>query len=1054
MNENTVKELVEIVNNFNSNPWEALSAFVQVKIIHDQLSESESRPSYFQMLESFVQMWDQKLFSFREYGNKQQKNYVGFFEELYNDWQNPMRKPEELGDRIIENIEEKAKEGKEKYEVIPEAGPSTKPGSPSETQEKEQKKHIISNFDYDGANIIINYQDGHQEFLVPQHLSGDNASAFLYAYSLYNSKLLQNPELPGAQEQIQRIQSLYSEEEIQAFQQRARELITDIEELTEEELDISEKSEDQKQLEEEQKLMEDELTLLQNQLDSATSEAEQQRLAQEIQAKRNNIEEIQSQIQNEEQTKRLDAFSHIAPEKRLEVITNMQQEKIIQEREDRFDRQSAKKTVKDALMGRTQEPPLIQQGRSGPTDPETILRLYKHLDPKYYHLLPEEQQEILRKQHQRYGAPKGEIRELFEYKTKKAINTRVEKVKDRVKRTKVWNKLQDIKAAGQLVTYSVTEWVNDKIDMVKDGVQQIGAVRKITSGINSIKNTIGTVRTGVGTTWNNIKMSGPVQFGVKSFNLGKKIVGAGQHIFRGARTTGLLGAGSGALFAATMFGPESLLAGAAIGAGVGTVTGTAKSVLNSAYNLDLSSFSPNDFSAFNGWNSTKVKIALNNPQNLYRAMNGQVTDYADDIARQTGVLRDMDNIDLSSIRRFRHLQNGLQALDWAGGGFMLGTILSGGNPLVGLAVGAGAGGFKFLTSTVADDLILKLVQADSKLLHLLKFPGTSVLGILHGADTISRQVNLIQKKGWGAFWEDQGEAVLLGIPGTKGLTNALGAVGLATSAGQLTEWIAGFSSRVAALPTPWKLAPMIVPAIYVAGGMILGYQVTMGGLIVATGIGIAATAVAAIVGGGTLGLGAAVAYVGTTTVLAGLDRILGLSNKLDELIEKWNVNIIVNITNLLGIVRIFKALKDLLDSTIESLEDYARLVPSIAITFLTTLTIFGQMSENMAEYADEIREREEDSGGFYLENEDSFAMQYTIPPLTIDCSKLQTNEINSQVDFFVTDVIAIDREGEITQNIKGQKDGQEIIYKNLASINPQINVNHKIQKNYPIGTCR
>ncbi|MCA9385242.1 hypothetical protein KC717_01195 [Candidatus Dojkabacteria bacterium] len=729
-------------------------------------------------------------------------------------------------------------------------------------------------------------------------------------------------------------------------------------------------------------------------------------------------------------------------EKLTETIQNRQEEQKQKLRDLNF---------ADQIYGR-KAPDDQTATETSPLDESVLLRLYDNnaLDSTIVsRYLTDEQKAILKKLPKRESALKSLVKDrakqvavsafgAVEEHTTKVASYGVDKFLDRLKtsrhqrvriaakrinRKRKFRGKNIIKLIGEYGVYQLSR----PLRKVKDIATTIYNSKRILSA----RNAVSAIKTGIGTKWNNVVTSTPVQYAVKTKNaLGSGIRGAG-HVLKGART--------GLLIAAPLIFINPALAPVAFA--VGTGAGTVRSFMDAAYALDLKKYNPNNFKLFNRLDDLRLRIALSNPNNAGIKLVDISSDLTKSQIRNLGITERVaisDTIDGRLTAKFASTRGThvfLKSLDWFGAGMLAASAfgLSGG-AAVATAMATGTAGILF--HRALDALSHSIKMASPKLLHLLKFPGGGVLNMATGAFSVADQYETLKEGGLDAWWKDQQSALVFGVGYTKGISNLLGTFSYISGTGAITSWLSQTAVKAGTVVSAGFTAAAFIPvAVYTVGGLLGFWQVTVGGIIATTVAGTIAAAVGAFVGAGTFGLGSVAAGVGTYTAL----EVSGLRKRLADLIDSAvartsaALDLFGGIMSLMGVYNLFKAFNDLINGAINQLSDYS-IALTIAITFASSLVLLQDLANTPAASETTVSSEEASSNttGLIVESDSSYS--YTIPPIEFDCSEditIPSSLQNSKISIY-DEIVTKERNLEI-QHIKGRVGTQEVILRNIAS---------------------
>lgn len=589
----------------------------------------------------------------------------------------------------------------------------------------------------------------------------------------------------------------------------------------------------------------------------------------------------------------------------------------------------------------------------------------------------------------------------------------------------------------------------------------------------SVKAKIGSIKTGVKNGWQSFTGSKAYKNTAKVINVGRGVASGVGHLMKGASTTGLLGTAAGYLIAPEFFAANPWASGLLFGGS--TIVGAAKSYMSSAVNgMNLAS-NPN-LSRFTGQQWLHKQRALmhvvNNPSQASNYINGNIGLPKGSVGREViaEITDGTGKIDLKAVNalgKYRKLFSALRSIDTGLAGFTI-AMAMGINPALSALIGVGAFGVKSLyhlgVNKIQWSLLSKLPNS-IRLKALMNLPGGQALGVFFGAQTVTDQVNLINEAretgDWSKFRKSNTQGIW-GIP-LSGMFNLMQGIGFATGIRGLASWAArAFLGK--AIPNPVAIATAVPSVIYLAGGMLGFWEVTLG-----TTLAVAAISIVSVVAAAAAGLFSSFSGPGAFFAAAGVATgVNALMSPFTNTIGGWIDNIIsripgfgdnssLNLMEFLGLYNLGKSMSQLL-TPLTKFTQYSAML-SIVLALINGLPLLAKLSEDIAETAPPIEQTPSSGQAYNLnDNIDSYttdiASNYYIPPVIFDCNEYEESEIVSNYDFKVEEVINLEREGETIRNIKGKNGDQEIIYKNLNSIDNQIVADFEIGARSYIGSCK
>ncbi len=710
---------------------------------------------------------------------------------------------------------------------------------------------------------------------------------------------------------------------------------------------------------------------------------------------------------------------------------------------------------------------------SGPLDPRAILHLYDaQLPQSYIKKLSSTQRKVLAELTKTYGPPRSATYRYLKHKLiERHISSGLDHLENKFKEGSIKHtfiqKLKEKRRKKRLFSAAadaVKDMVGGRITRAfSDAKTYLKSVRVIGGGIRAAETAnskLSAIKTGISGKWNTFTESGPI----RGLLEGKSLI---QNAFWGIAKTGIPSSLSIAL--AVAISPEilpSLSVVTALKGGLllGSAVGTTTEYMKRATSISLST--AKQFSQFNWLNKLNVRLSLHNIENMAELRNGLgelswIKNPANrEIVKALIEEKGIDN--LINSKALRRWHNAFKSFGVGAVSFGIGAAVASrfgiGSPLwLGIGASVAATTTKMVYHEIADRMAIKIATTGGEgllsRLHLLqKFPAFAMVDVVTGASTIENilydQNN--QFKGWGNIWKEQAGSTLFGLQGTRGLLNLLGVSGYLTGTVSLGGFLSKFILAAKFLPLHIKLAPLITVGTYVAFSLLTGTAITAGGLIAAAGLGVAITGVSLLVGFLT-GTGP-VGFLATHGLLSGLVSVGGdksITMRLGSLIDKSFdkvENSLLGIENIVNMYQLYKVLKSLLDFLTQPLTDISGYLVAvmIAISFATIIPTLAQIIQISAETTPTIQpDTESDKEGIYFPktSTDTTAQAYMIPTLSLDCSLLNQNNLNTlPPSLTITDMLVLENQNTSGSStaIKLSGYGQTLALKGLKNFNGKL----------------
>lgn len=401
-------------------------------------------------------------------------------------------------------------------------------------------------------------------------------------------------------------------------------------------------------------------------------------------------------------------------------------------------------------------------------------------------------------------------------------------------------------------------------------------------------------------------------------------------------------------------------------------------------------------------------------------------------------------------------------------GVPLGTVASGitflltGNLPLAIAIGGGTlaarAGISFAAERMGMSMGRGLVGSPL-VRHIFKLPGMSFLDAAEGSKWVNSEFKYMREEGFNKWLESQNEtAIQLGpVTVTKGMSNVIMLLRSGFGAGGIVKFFATMPSAISASSTGALGFLSKIPLLTKIAGpaAILGYLAGVaGGLISFSWAGFLGLTFGVIAG--TLALPLLSTLIGIPIYVAvsyGASKfgewLGGFFDKAGEIAS----DIGNSVATIIPLIQLGKALYDIVNSTIEDLSDYARL-GLISLSIIPAIGILVQLAEMQASANIEPSNNTEITSSTLNYNEEGSKYSFEIDQYNYDCSMSHTDIFYSELEFVVTDIIALNQNNTDLYTLKGTiKPSGNLIYANMLNINPDIKIGNSIKAGEIVGSC-
>lgn len=406
------------------------------------------------------------------------------------------------------------------------------------------------------------------------------------------------------------------------------------------------------------------------------------------------------------------------------------------------------------------------------------------------------------------------------------------------------------------------------------------------------------------------------------------------------------------------------------------------------------------------------------------------------------------------------------ALPFASVATGLGFLMTGGNLPLSLMIGGGALAGRAAAGMAIErisGLLGRGLAAAPIFRQIFRMPGMSFLGIADGSNWVKGEVNYIKEKGFGSWVQSQGDTQFnIGPVGvSKGVITGIRSFLLVNDIRGVFKWFNGIASAtsmsgsgmVGSLLSKVPLLTRFVTPIAVVSSISLA---AVGAISWSSALGIIFGSVAT-----TLTLALFSSTIIGTLVGIPASVIVGhyaskFGNWLGSFFDKTaEVLSDMNIASLIPIAQLGKALYDIVNTSIDDIGDYAR-IGLISLSIIPAFGILMQLAEQQANANFESgRTTSVSTQTFQAEETASSQYNYDLQTFEYDCEKVEQGKIFfSELSFFVTDIIALNKNGINQYSLKGNlESGETIIFKSMTNINPNLKLTTKVNTGEIIGSC-
>jgi hypothetical protein len=491
----------------------------------------------------------------------------------------------------------------------------------------------------------------------------------------------------------------------------------------------------------------------------------------------------------------------------------------------------------------------------------------------------------------------------------------------------------------------------------------------------------------------------------------------------------------GSLAAVALGVPAAILNPAAVPAAltIGGIIGGARAITENGRNkINLRTFNANTVfdndRVLSPWTKHMIRQALNNPANWGIRLDEIQNPAIQEFIKKEGLLNrgriDPKLVD-DKYRNFRIIDGFVKDLPVTAGTFAITAAVTG-NPLAAATLGAAVGGYRLYNNLKVQQDNIKYAD---ELIQLARKPEVSVVenkGSIGGKVRISAEEREILKQE--AQKLPQFAKTIVAI--SKNVENKL-------RLPSPTKLIEKTMIKWNRLPPLVKYAPILVPLVFMIGGPVFGYGLTMATVIQALGIGIGATSIGILTENDDKLFKKKYKkerFVSDTAL-----NISRASSKIDKFLNFLTPAFgqIGKFLGYVGVIFFVKSVWDLFNHGIRKFSDYAK-VAGLVVSFIMSYPVFKEIYDDMTLNSPQPVSEEMVEGYFQGRNTSTFAQTQN---QVYDC--FESQEI-PPMEIEILDIVQNKRNDQIFVNIRGRVEDAQYIYKNVIPSDTNLRLGDRI----------